>query len=77
MQTDLDLNGHRLLNEGKHRHLSPFTPQTKWVQTASKKYYQPVILVKEYWSFRQAIGTYGPAETAVFLYKSYGSIPLF
>ena len=29
------------------------------------------------WSFYRAIGAYGPVETPVFFYKSYGSVPLF
>ena len=32
---------------------------------------------KEMLEFLQAIGAYGPVETLVFLYKSYGSVPLF
>ena len=36
-----------------------------------------VTFVKKHWSFCRAIGAYGPVETPVFLYKSYGSVPLF
>ena len=42
-----------------------------------KKWYRPITFVKKYWSFLRAIGAYGPAETSVFLYKSFGSILFF
>ena len=55
----------------------PFTRQKKLVRTRQKKRYGPITFVKKHWSFYRAIGAYGPAETPVFLYKSYGSVPLF
>ena len=42
-----------------------------------KIWYGPITFVKKHWSFYRAIGAYGPVETPVFLYKSYGSVPLF
>ena len=43
----------------------------------SKKWYEPITFVKKYWSFPKAIGTNGPAETPVFIYKSSGSVTNF
>ena len=36
-----------------------------------------LMFAKKCWSFYRAIGAYGPVETPVFLYNSYGSVPLF
>ena len=54
-----------------------FTLQKNFGPDPPKKKYGSRTFVKKYWSFHRAIGAYGPAETPVFLYKSYGSIPLF
>ena len=43
----------------------------------SKKPYGLITFVKKHCSFHRAIGAYGPAETPVFLYKSYESVRLF
>ena len=57
--------------------IRPFTRQRNLGPYHSKKRYRPITFVKKHWSFYRAIGAYGPAETPVFLYKSYGSVPLF
>ena len=54
-----------------------FTLQKKLGPDPSKMWYEPITFVKNYWSFRRAIGAYSPAETPIFLYKSYGSVLLF
>ena len=33
--------------------------------------------LKKYWTFQRAIDAYDPAETSVFPYKSFGTVPLF
>ena len=71
----------RLLNNRAQRNKRPFkrpfTRQKKLGPDPSKKRYGPITFVKKHWSFHRAIGAYGPVETPVFLYKSYGSVPLF
>ena len=58
-------------------YIRPFTRQNNLGPDSSKKQYGPITFVKKHWSFCRAIGAYGPVETPVFLYKSYGSVLLF
>ena len=39
--------------------------------------YGPITFAKKYWNFCRATGAYNPAETPVFLCKSYGSVLVF
>ena len=60
MPVDRTVNQSKTINQENLRRVYR---QKKLGADSSKKWYGPITFVKKYWSFRRAIGAYGPAST--------------